>query len=371
MYYPGCVGNNMIPANRSSGAYIFRPNATEPVKIKPNVINKINGPVVQEIRVGFDNNVLGTFRLYNGLNFLELDWLVGPIDINDGTGKEYVVKYETDIINNGVFYTDSNGRQMIKRILNKRADFNVTLAEPIAGNYYPVTNEIFIQNGDNRFTVLTDRSQGGSSLAEGEIELMLHRRLLHDDAFGVDEALNETAANSGLVVRGKHRLVLDKRHTVKTALQLELEPKVFVSKTDLDLTDWFKLNNCYWWVKELPLGLHVLTVEPWGDELLLRLENLFDSKENDYLEIDLNGIFYFVNVKGFKEANLAANHILKDDKWDWNIGNEFLDSYNDDFGEFKKEVKVKNVVKVNDDGFKVKIKPKQIRTFIVDYELVN
>ena len=43
------------------------------------------------------------------------------------------------------------------------------------------------------FTVLTDRSQGGSSINDGDVELMLHRRLLHDDAFGVGEALNEIA----------------------------------------------------------------------------------------------------------------------------------------------------------------------------------
>ena len=33
------------------------------------------------------------------------------------------------------------------------------------------------------------------------------RRLLHDDAFGVDEALNEEAFGKGLVVRGTHRYV--------------------------------------------------------------------------------------------------------------------------------------------------------------------
>ena len=39
------------------------------------------------------------------------------------------------------------------------------------------------------------------------MELMVHRRLLHDDAFGVGEALNETAfGGEGLVARGKHKV---------------------------------------------------------------------------------------------------------------------------------------------------------------------
>lgn len=37
----------------------------------------------------------------------------------------------------------------------------------------------------------------------------VHRRLLHDDAFGVGEALNETYYNgTGVVVRGRHRVFL-------------------------------------------------------------------------------------------------------------------------------------------------------------------
>lgn len=34
--------------------------------------------------------------------------------------------------------------------------------------------------------------------------LQVHRRLLRDDAFGVGEALNESAFGEGLVVRGTH-----------------------------------------------------------------------------------------------------------------------------------------------------------------------
>jgi len=67
---------------------------------------------------------------------------------------------------------------------------------------------LFIQSPatQQQMSVLTDRSQGGSSINDGEIELMVHRRLLVDDGYGVAEALNETAFGSGLVVIGKVKI---------------------------------------------------------------------------------------------------------------------------------------------------------------------
>lgn len=37
--------------------------------------------------------------------------------------------------------------------------------------------------------------------------LQVHRRLLKDDAFGVGEALNESAFGEGLVIRGSHYII--------------------------------------------------------------------------------------------------------------------------------------------------------------------
>ena len=60
-------------------------------------------------------------------------------------------------------------------------------------------------------------STGGASLKTGEMELMIHRRLLYDDFRGVSEPLNETAcgcrncACHGLVARGKHLISLHVR----------------------------------------------------------------------------------------------------------------------------------------------------------------
>ena len=44
-------------------------------------------------------------------------------------------------------------------------------------------------------TVMNDRSQGGSSLESGNIELMQNRRLLVDDLKSLGEPLNETNVN--------------------------------------------------------------------------------------------------------------------------------------------------------------------------------
>lgn len=99
---------------------------------------------------------------------------------------------------------------MIRRTRNKRDTWDYDITEPISGNYYPITSRIELreESTNSRFVVFNDRAQGGGSLADGEVELMLHRRLLHDDAFGVGEALNETAYGyQGLVATGTNYLL--------------------------------------------------------------------------------------------------------------------------------------------------------------------
>ncbi|CAF4718267.1 unnamed protein product, partial [Rotaria magnacalcarata] len=57
--------------------------------------------------------------------------------------------------------------------------------------------------------IFVDRSEGGGSISNGSMEIMLHRRTLNDDSLGVGEPLNETAYGQGLVVRGRHILILE------------------------------------------------------------------------------------------------------------------------------------------------------------------
>lgn len=110
-------------------------------------------------------------RIYKKENKAEFQWMVGPIPVEDRVGREIITRFDTDIQSNGTFYTDSNGREWLKRqhsriLLPK-------LEEKVAGNYYPVTAKIAIRDDTRRFVLLTDRAQGGSSLADGSMELMV------------------------------------------------------------------------------------------------------------------------------------------------------------------------------------------------------
>ena len=244
-----------------SGAYIFRPVSDRlygpgpaATKVKTEVMR---GSLVIEVRQRLSSWISHVIRLTKGSPFVELEWTVGPVPLDNpwlseedaggegvaggssGSvqwGKEVVLRYKSDIQNDGVFFADSNAREMVRRERNKRPSSYPPLVvnEPVAGNYYPVNTMIAINDGSRELAVITDVTQGGSSMHDGELELMVHRRVLADDFRGVDEPLNETMCGcndihaapgemgvhnkhlgdggcvcQGLTVRGRHWLVLD------------------------------------------------------------------------------------------------------------------------------------------------------------------
>ncbi|XP_048480276.1 lysosomal alpha-mannosidase [Plutella xylostella] len=365
-FYRAAIGDNRAPSRRSSGAYIFRPNVTKPF-IYDKKCTSISGSIVNELRCVFTEYVSLSVRSYVHpllVNWVEIDWVIGSIPIEDNIGKEIVAMYNSNMINNGEFYTDSNGRQMLKRKLNYRPQWNLTLDEPIAGNYYPVTNKISIEDDKYRFSVLTDRSEGGASLTEGQIELMLHRRLLEDDAFGVNEALNETANDQGLNVRGNHWLVLSDLknkdsliYERKKLLEHHLRPQMIFADTQISKEDYLKLKNCHGGVKySLPIGLHLLTLEPWNDkQVLIRLENYLEKSDGkESIQFDIKKLFENVSLTAVKEVMLAANQNVGKERMRWNIETPFEDEERSESRETT--------------GFEVILQAKEIKTFIVVIE---
>lgn len=116
-------------------------------------------------------------RVYKNESHAEFEWMVGEIPIDDNIGREIVTRFDTDIKSNSVFYTDSNGREMIQRRRNHRETWNVELNETVSGNYYPITARIAIEDENTRLAILNDRAQGGSSMTDGSIEIMVRSRL--------------------------------------------------------------------------------------------------------------------------------------------------------------------------------------------------
>ena len=80
------------------------------------------------------------------------------------------------------------------------------------GELLPCTSVVAAEDATAGMHVVVDRSQGVASLRDGEIETMVHRRVLRDDGLGVGEALNETRCGcrrcdcEGLTARGTHLL---------------------------------------------------------------------------------------------------------------------------------------------------------------------
>jgi len=85
----------------------------------------------------------------------------------------------TQIPSGGRFYTDSNGRQTLLRRRDFRPTWTLDVSEPVAGNYYPINSHIYVtdseQNAGAVVALVNDRSQGGTSLKDGQIELMVRQ----------------------------------------------------------------------------------------------------------------------------------------------------------------------------------------------------
>lgn len=88
-------------------------------------------------------------RWWKELHYLEVTWTAGPIDIDDGLGKELALRYETNLSTGSTFYTDANGREMQKRILDYRPTWDLKVEEPVSGNYYPLTAAIAVKVSKN------------------------------------------------------------------------------------------------------------------------------------------------------------------------------------------------------------------------------
>ncbi|XP_063233743.1 lysosomal alpha-mannosidase-like isoform X2 [Bacillus rossius redtenbacheri] len=360
LYYAAADGEDLA-SGQVSGAYVFRPNASRAYSVAAVVNTTVYaGPLVEEIHQVFSEWVSQVIRVYKDEDFVEFEWQVGPIP--DDSGKEVISRFSTSLASQGEFRTDSNGRESLLRRRNHRPTWSVQLEEPVSGNYYPVTSVIALQDegAGLRLAVLTDRAQGGSSLRDGQLELMVHRRLFHDDGFGVGEELNEMDFDQPLVARGKHYLLLG-----DTASAISRE-RLLAQETLLAPWLFFSSSRAAGqWEKQmsglklaLPRNVHVLTLEPWKDgTVLLRLEHIFQQSEDSSLSqavtVNLQEFFSTMTVVSARETTLDGNQWLSATRrMQWRTD--------------PPAARQEEATSSPGDSLEVSLRPMQIRTFVLE-----
>jgi len=321
---------------QASGAYIFRPTTStesaasirgnDPVKV-----TVVRGQLVTEVWRNLSSWASQVTRIREGQASVEIEWTVGPIPVDDQVGKEVVLDLQTDLLTDLTLLTDSNGREFLTRRLNERPTWSLEVFEPVAGNYYPLTVAGYVRDEQRQLqlSVLADRSQGVASLRDGQMEVMIHRRLLADDNKGVDEPLNETASMShfptwqrvggGLVVRGSHHLLLSPRRHAMAELrglmdQLFLPPTLFYSTADSSKGEVMAAKAQQVLSQDLPVNVHLVTLEAVGSRsLLVRLGHQFavgeDPEWSGEVEVDLKQLLAAFEVSACEELNLSANQL--------------------------------------------------------------
>jgi lysosomal alpha-mannosidase len=281
--------------------------------------NVINGPFVKSLQQVWRTGYAQTVRLFSDgsgdpkaqadFNHIRVSVDIGTID----SGAEVVTNWNTDIPTNGEFNGDANGLEIRPR------KYNSSVSEPVAGNFYPFVQSASI-NGksggkDIQLTFVGDRARSVASLGNGNLQMMIHRRCLQDDGYGVGEVLDDqtkitvefyvTLDNAQNTAPLRHRYQLLQNYPPLALVARATSATDYSSKYT---TSWTALTAA------LPANLHLLTLEvrnpvptgasPQGDTfVLLRLQHLFEQGESTTYSVPVT--FNISNL--FKPAIFTIN----------------------------------------------------------------
>jgi hypothetical protein len=332
-YYNSSIGidapkDGTSDYTQPSGAYIFRTNSSTnfPLTTSTPTVTIVTGSIVNEAQIVVAGYVTEVIRLWKGAMTADIEITIGPIPNGPApTGKEIVTRYATGMNTNGVWKTDSNVRDMVVRTRDYRPTWNYTVYEPVAGNYYPVNARITTTDNVNTLSVVTDRTQAGSSMVDGSVELMIQRRLQMDDRRGVGEPLNEPGLNAqgtGLIVRMTHRLSISTNAIApsvgKQAIQdFMFKPHLTFSQLNVSASQWLSSNKPSFTglSAPLPTNVHLLTTHALSyTDVLVRLAHLFETGEDNTLSssvtVSLTSLFKQVTLSNCIEMTVPGSKIL-------------------------------------------------------------
>lgn len=188
-------------SHKNSGMFLFNTNYTKPLEdilspftSNPNskTIMIISGAITTEVISIYGALIQHSAKIFNLINSplseaikfeTKLDYEISP----KNKDLEIFISIQTDIANGNPpeLTIDNNGFQYTSRAIN--------VSKRIESNVYPMTNMVFIQDHKNRLTVVTDHAQAVTALQEGQVTVMLDRRILYDDGRGSKEDLADSA----------------------------------------------------------------------------------------------------------------------------------------------------------------------------------
>ncbi|XP_069650124.1 epididymis-specific alpha-mannosidase isoform X5 [Haliaeetus albicilla] len=380
-----------------SDNYLFAPNASAVPVSKAVGLEVVFGNLMTEIRQYFYSNVTAQdyiYAVYTRMytvpegydgkllcHRIEQEYSIGPLELN----REAVLRTSTNLNTRQVLYTDSNGYQIQKR------PFKAYMNNTVARNYYPMVQTAYIEDDTTRLMLLAERAHGVSSQGNGQVEVMLHRRLWNNLQWDLNYNLT---LNDSSVVRPVIWLILGTKDVTNvlyrtSGLALEHRPVVMFGALSEDkpkLPRQLQPNSVHGSPVTVPPNLHLqtLSIPGWryssnhaeqlhnvhmgkqkqGDadftRVLLRIRHLYEVGEDPVLSQPvmvnlkslLNGLGSVILVEERSLTGTWDVNALK--RWKWKTAQYPSKGFS-------------NSTETS-ENFIVTVHPKEIRTFFVYFQ---
>ncbi|XP_034364940.1 epididymis-specific alpha-mannosidase isoform X1 [Arvicanthis niloticus] len=263
--------NGDVKQGPISDNYLFAPKDAAEPSWEAVGMEMVVGSLATDIRQYFYRNITGQDYIYS-INTrlahvqaslagellcqrIEQQYRVGPLDLN----REAILRTSSNLNTQQVLYSDNNGYQM------QRRPYKAFKSNPIPRNYYPMVQSAFIEDDKNRLVLLAERAHGVSSQENGQVEVMLHRRLWNNLAWDLkyNLTLNDTS-----IVHSVLWLLLGPKSTMtalhpRSGVALQHRPIILLKELADEKTPVHRPHNP--WPVTLPPNLHlqILSIPGW------------------------------------------------------------------------------------------------------------
>ena len=359
-YYDGMYYVNA--GTCSDGAYIFSPynRYPDPISIQYENSFYIKG----DIGITFvTRNLYSSFTIFTIFYepfFAKVEHLFDNLE-NSYFLKRFSFAYNfvlktninnLDTRNKPIFYTDANGLEPMKRIVDTY-DYEETTMPSTGGNFYPVTSFISIQDESdtkNKITLFTDRPQGGSGYLPGSVSLTLQRKSYGTDNKGLTETMIEDESMKSNDFRTTHLIIFGNRINKN----INKDNKYMEYKTSL-------LNLVYNYMNKATLLFEIKENDNNLDAKIKETNDLINNNINKYLTFssDIRASYEIIN------ENLIIGQYFRYNNYIFN-SKELTTDDNDNNGNIKLNFEKDSKFKIYWDKTGINYTLKEKKTFNED-----